>query len=332
MIAARARAAGALLLAVLVGAAFAAPYLSPHDPARQFPDAAYAPPMRPRMIDANGEWKAPFVYPVRLEDRLTRQYRVDTAHPMEILWLRNGVLASVDETPGPWLPLGGDALGRDILARIVSGARLSLGVAALATLGALQLGAVLGAVAGFHGGRLDDALMRLADFVLVLPGIYVILALRAAMPLVLTTTDVFWTIAGVLAVAGWPPVARGVRAIVATERHKEYAEAAHAIGAGPWRILLRHLLPASTGFLAIQATILLPAFILSEATLSFVGLGFPEPASSWGVMLQDAARVAALSEAPWLLAPAGAIVASVLALHLLATRPGQGYRVIDPGL
>ncbi len=154
-----------------------------------------------------------------------------------------------------------------------------------------MLGTLAGALAGYRGGWLDVTLMRIGDFVLVLPAIYVVLVLRAAMPLVLSTADVFWTLSTVLAVAAWPYPARGVRAIVAAERVKEYAEAAHAIGAGPWRILLRHLVPAAFGFLAVQATLLLPAFILAEATLSFVGLGFPEPTPSWGVMLQDAARV-----------------------------------------
>jgi peptide/nickel transport system permease protein len=109
-----------------------------------------------------------------------------------------------------------------------------------------------------------------------------------------------------------------VRAIVASESRKEYVEAARALGAGRWRILLRHLLPATRSFLGVQATLLLPTFILAEATLSFVGFGFAEPVPSWGVMLQDAAQTGVLAEAPWLLTPAAAIVLTVLSLHLLA--------------
>jgi len=122
----------------------------------------------------------------------------------------------------------------------------------------------------------------------------------------------------VFAAAGWPYAARGVRAIVAAESRKEYVEAARAMGAGPWRILLRHLVPASRGYLLVQALLLLPAFILAEATLSFVGLGFPEPNPSWGLMLQDAGRARLLAEAPWLAAPGAAIVLAVLAVHLAA--------------
>lgn len=313
------RALGLTLLAALAAIAIAGPHVALHDPARPFADASYAPPMRPRVVDARGQWRAPFVYPLRLEDRLTSRYADDVERPAPLRWGAGHAWVGLDEGRGPWLPLGADALGRDILSRIVAGARLSLGVSVLATAGALLLGAFIGAVAGFRGGRVDDTLMWIADFVLVLPAIYVVLALRASMPLVLTPADVFWTLAGVLAIAGWPYPARGVRAIVLGEQRKEYAEAARAIGAGPWRILLRHLLPAASGFLVVQATLLLPAFILAEATLSFVGLGFPEPTPSWGVMLQDAARVGTLVEAPWLLAPAVAIVVSVLALHLAAS-------------
>ncbi len=316
----RAARLGRWLLAAVAATALAAPALATNDPSQQFPDRAYAPPTLPRVLDEAGRWHAPFVYPLQLVDRLGRRYAEDRTQRVTLRWFSDGRLVSSGDPGTSWLPLGGDALGRDVFARVLRGAQLSLGVALAAVLGALCLGAMVGALAGFAGGRLDDALMRVADFVLVLPGIYVVLALRAAMPLVLTTAQVFWTVAGVLALAGWPYPARGVRALVAAERGKEYAEAARAAGAGSWRILLRHLLPATRGFLIVQATLLLPAFILAEATLSYVSLGFPEPVPSWGVMLQEAARAGALLDAPWLLAPAAGIVTTVLSVHLAAGR------------
>ena len=314
----RGRRAGWVLLALVAALAAAAPLIGPNDVAQQFPDRAYAPPVLPRLVDADGRWHAPFVHPLRLVDRLDRRYVEDRATRVPLRWFSGGTLVSSGDPHVPWLPLGGDALGRDVLARVLRGAQLSLGVGAVAVAGALCIGALLGALAGFSGGRVDEALMRVADFVLVLPAIYVVLALRASMPLVLTTAQVFWTVASVLALAGWPYPARGVRALIAAEGRKDYAEAAKAAGAGRWRILLRHLLPATRGFLLVQATLLLPAFILAEATLSFVGLGFPEPVPSWGVMLQEAARVGAFDDAPWLLAPAAGIVTTVLAVHLAA--------------
>ena len=152
----------------------------------------------------------------------------------------------------------------------------------MSTLLALAIGALVGGVAGYAGGTVDDLLSRFTDFVLVLPAIYVALALRAVMPLVLPPATVFALLGGIFALLGWPIVARGVRAIVASERERDYAVAGHALGARPSRILLRHLLPAAGGYLGVQATLLLPAFILAEATLSYVGLGFPDDRADVG--------------------------------------------------
>lgn len=312
---------GAALCAVVVLAAAGGRFLAPYDPGRQFADLAQAPPMRPHVFDAEGRMRPPFIYPLRLTDRLERRYADDASHPVPLRWFSDGKLVRADSKDVPWLVLGADALGRDVFSRLLHGAPLSLGVAAAATLAALILGAAVGGCAGYAGGRMDALLMRITDFVLILPAIYVVLVLRAAMPLVLTPWQVFWTMAAVFALAGWPYPARAVRAIVAAERRQEYAEAARALGAGRWRILLRHLLPAARGTLMVQAVLLAPAFVLAEATLSFVGFGFAEPVPSWGLMLQDAARISAIAEAPWLLAPAGAIVVTVLALQLLQDGP-----------
>ena len=310
---------GRLLGALLVGAVFivalTSPAIATHDPFRQFPDFPFAPPMRPHVFDASGRLRAPFVYPLRLDDRLERRYSEDRSRPLTLRWFSGG-LASIDGAP--WFPLGTDGLGRDVFARLVGGGRLSLGVAIAAALCALIVGAGIGGLAGLAGGLVDDGLMRLAELVMGLPVIYAALTLRAALPLVLTDAQVFWTMTAVFGVLGWPLAARGVRAIVAVERRKEYAEAARSAGSGSTRLLLRHLLPATWGFLGVQATLLLPAFILAEATLSYVGLGFPGPAPSWGVMLQDAGAGRTLADAPWLLSPAIAIAATVLGTNLVA--------------
>jgi peptide/nickel transport system permease protein len=314
-----ARRAGVALAAILAAFAVAGPWLTRNSPAEQFAEAVYAPPMRPHIIDVSGRLRLPFVYPLRLEDRLEHRYAEDRSRPTPLRLFRNGALLSIDAAHGsPWFPLGADALGRDEFARLAWGTRLSLGVALGAALGALVIGAIGGGLAGFAGGFVDDGLMRVADVVIALPAVYVVLALRASMPLVLTTAEVFWTMVLVLAAVGWPLPARGVRAVVAAERAREYAEAARALGASRTRLLLRHLLPAARGFLVVQTTLLVPAFVLAEATLSFVGLGFSEPIPSWGAMLREAGRGRALVDAPWLLAPAAAIVLSALAVNLTA--------------
>jgi peptide/nickel transport system permease protein len=322
-----ARRIGYFLIALLIGLAAAAPVLAPNDPRRQHPNLAYAPPMPPRIVDADGSLRRPFVYPLVIVDRLERTFGFDTSAPVPIRFFAAGRLASVDQGTG-WLPLGADPLGRDVFSRLAYGARLSLAVAATATFLAIVVGALAGALAGYAGGAIDRVVMGIADVVVILPAAYVVVTLRAAMPLVMAPEAVFWTIVAVLAAASWPLPARGVRAIISAERTQGYAEAAYAAGAGPLRILLRHLLPAARGHLSTQAFLLFPAFILAEATLSYLGLGFASQQASWGVMLQDAASVSVISDAPWILAPAAAIVVSVLATHFVTA----GHRESEPSV
>jgi len=325
----RTQSAGVAMLALLGAVAIGAPVLAPHAPSTQHADLANAPPTRARMI-RDGRLHRPFVYPSRVTDRLERRFTADVAAPAPIRFFAQGRLLTAD--PAVWFILGADPLGRDVLSRIIHGARLSLSVAVFAVILTLAIGALAGAVAGFSGGAIDRAIMAVADFVVILPAAYVVVTLRASMPLVLSAPAVFWTMVTVLACASWPLPARGVRAIVSAERKREYVEAAYAAGARPVRILLRHLLPATRGHLATQAFLLFPAFILAEATLSFLGLGFAEPSASWGVMLRDAGRVSAIVEAPWLLSPAAAVVFTVLATHLLAhTATGARNGVRRPG-
>jgi peptide/nickel transport system permease protein len=318
--------AGQWLLAAVAAVALTAPWLASNPPDRRFPDSLYAPPTPVHVFAGAGFSRpgAPFIYPQRLVSRLERRFEEDVTRPVPLRWFADGRLLSVPESDsGPLLLLGADAFGRDIFSRLLYGARASLALAVVSTLAALLLGAVVGGVAGYAGGLLDDLLSRFTEFVLVLPAIYVALALRAAMPLVLPPATMFVLLAAIFALLGWPIVARGVRAIIASEREREYVVASHALGATPWRMLSRHLLPAASGYLAVQATLLLPAFILAEATLSYVGLGFPDTVPTWGTMLQDAANISLVAQAPWTLAPAAAIFIVVLAVNLAVQGTGR---------
>jgi peptide/nickel transport system permease protein len=306
---------GALLLAGVALLAVVAPGAVPQRPSDQFADRSYAPPMRIRVHDATG-WHLPFVYRQVLEDRLLRQYGEDRTRRVRLDWFTRGHVASVDPTDGPLLLLGADALGRDVFSRLLSGARRSLGVTVAGVLGALLVGVVAGGLAGGLGGAADRLLMLVADFIIVLPGAYLVLVLRGVMPLVLTPWQVFWLMAVLFAVAAWPHVARGVRSIVAVERSRDYVMAARAAGAGPVR-LVRHLLPSVRGFLGVEIVLLVPALLVAEATISYLGLGFPEPTASWGTMLQEASNVPVMATAPWMLAPAAALFVVVLGAQLV---------------
>jgi peptide/nickel transport system permease protein len=307
------------VLAMLAFGALTAPWISPQDPHVQFTDRTYAPPARVHVRHGD-TWRAPFVYRQVLVDRVSRQFVEDTSTPVPLRWLRAGKLVTVDPERGPLLWLGADGLGRDVWSRLWHGARLSLGVAIAGALGALLIGTLLGALAGAKRGFVDTGITGVADFVVVLPSVYLVLVLRAALPLVLDTPVVFLLMTVLFAIAGWPHVARGVRAIVATERQRDYAEAARAAGAGPLR-LLGHLVPAAYGFLRTELVLLIPALLVAESTISFLGLGFPEPVPSWGLMLQDASSVSAMQLAPWMLSPALLLFVGVFALQQVAGGP-----------
>ena len=304
------RRAGAIMLALTALVAILAPWLAPNPPDHRFADLLYAPPTPVHMFDGDGA--APHVHAWRLVSRIERRFEDDPS------------------SRGPLLVLGADAYGRDIFSRLLNGGRVTLALAVCATLAATLLGALIGGIAGYAGGSLDAILSRLSEFVLVLPAIYVALALRAVMPLVLPASTVFVLLLVIFALLGWPMVARGVRAIVVSEREREYAIAARAAGAGAARILIRHLLPAAGGYLRTQATLLLPAFILAEATLSYIGLGFPDTTPTWGTMLQEASNVSLLGDAPWTLAPAAAIFIVVLGVNLVVQGAGRAPVQLKP--
>jgi peptide/nickel transport system permease protein len=299
----------AFLIGVLALVATAGPWIAPYNPETQYRDYLSAPPMRPRVIH-EGRLRAPFVYAITMVDRLDQRFAIDASNLRPLPWFDSAA-------SHPVFLLGSDSYGRDLFSRLMHGARLSLSLALVSAAGALLIGALVGGIAGYRGGWIDDVAMRTVDFVMVLPIFYVALVMRAMLPLALPASTLFTMMATIFALVGWPFVARGVRGIVAAERNREYVLAAQSLGAGRGRILGRHLLPACTGYLLTQATLLLPAFILGEATLSYAGLGFPEHVASWGTMLTAAASVNSMTRFPWTLAPAVAIFAVVLTANVV---------------
>ena len=178
--------AGVILLLATAIAAAAAPWLAPNDPNQRFDDLMYAPPTRVHLFAANGADASPYIYPWRLVSRLERTFEADRSRTVSLRWFSDGRLVTADPERGaPLLILGADGYGRDIFSRLLYGSRTTLTLAVIATLGATLFGALVGGVSGQSAGWIDAVLSRISEFVLVLPAIYVALALRAVMPLVL---------------------------------------------------------------------------------------------------------------------------------------------------
>lgn len=209
-------------------------------------------------------------------------------------------------------PMGTDELGRDQMVRVLDGGRISLSVGLAVVLVAATVGVTIGAIAGYMGGATDNALMRLADVVTSMPGLFVIILLVSLLG------AGFWTIVVGLGVLGWPTTARLVRSEFLSLREREFVEAARALGTPGWRIVIRHLLPNAVSPIVVSATLGVASAILTESALSFLGLGFQPPQATWGRMLQEA-QTAVIQNGFWWRGffPGALIFATVLSVNFL---------------
>lgn len=219
-------------------------------------------------------------------------------------------------------PLGTDSAGRDVLARLLAGGRVSLTVALAATIGAAAIGATLGAVAGYLRGPVDAVLSRIADVVLSFPTLIILTAVVAFVGPSLQTLVI------ALALFEWPQAYRIVRGATLSLREQEYVVASKGLGGSSLWVLARHILPAVVAPLTVVATLLIAQAILLEATLSFLGLGVQPPTASWGNMLNEAQSLTILQSMPWLWLPPGILIAvAILSVNFL----GDGLRdAADP--
>ena len=225
--------------------------------------------------------------------------------------------------------LGTDENGRDLLSRLIFGARISLTVAIFAVTMEIVLGTIAGAVAGYYGGTIDFIIMRITDVVLSIPLLPLLLVLTAIVAQESNKAALnFASIVLIIGFVSWPPVARIVRAVFLSLRERDYAEAARALGNPDRRIIFRHLLPNAMAPIIVQATLEVANVIILESTLSFLGFGIQPPTASWGNMLANAQANMAI--APWAaIFPGLCILVTVLAINYL----GDGLRdALDPNM
>ena len=229
-------------------------------------------------------------------------------------------LVEMLDRPSTAHPMGTDELGRDLFTRILHGGRVSLAVGFLAVALAVSIGSTVGAVAGFYGGWVDNVLMRLVDFMIALPSIFVLILLAT----IYGTNPV--TLVLVIGGLRWMGTARQVRGAFLSLREREFVEAARCLGASPSRIILRHLLPNAIGPIIVASTLGISGAILTESSLSYLGLGIQPPMASWGNMLRNAQDQ--MVRAPWTAVfPGLMIFLTVIAVNSI----GDGLRdALDP--
>ena len=215
--------------------------------------------------------------------------------------------------------LGSDSTGRDVFSRLLYGARVSLSIGFVGIAITLAAGFVVGGLSGYFGGTFDFVSMRLVEFLMAIPGLYLLLAMRSALAPHFDSAQMYLMIVVILSFVGWAGTARVIRGMSLSLAKSQYVQAAKAMGEPPLKIIVKHFLPNVLGYLIVGATLSIPAYILGEAALSFLGLGIQEPSASWGLMLaqaQNDTKVLMLGFW-WLLSPGVAIFATVLAFNML---------------
>jgi len=322
--------ASAWMLLLFFAAAGAAPFVAPYHYDDERRDLSYHPPTRIHLVDAQGRWHAPFVYSSAITYNQYRQriFTEDTARRFPLRLFSGGHLVGVEEPARLYL-LGADARGRDLLSRIIYGGRVSLSIGVIGVLVSFSIGLLVGGLAGYFGGRVDDALMRMCEMIMMVPGFYLLLALRAAFPPEMSSVQVYLLIVCIMAFIGWAGLARVIRGMTISLRERDFITAARAAGRSHLGIICSHLLPNTASYAIIAATLSVPGYILGESALSLLGLGIQDPHASWGNLLSDAMGIVQVQFHPWILWPGAVICITVMAYNFL----GDGLRdAFDPRL
>ena len=336
--------AGAVLVFLYLLALFCE-FISPYTPETRNARAINAPPMDIRFFDAEGQFHLrPFVYGLELTinpDTWMREYREDSSARYELRFFARGDdyemwgfldadrhLFGVEQDGESYIHwFGTDSLGRDMFSRILYGARVSLSIGIVGVGLTLFLGVLLGGFAGYLGGLADSVVQRMTEVLQSIPTLPLWMALSAALPAAWSPITTYFGVTIILSLFGWTTLARQVRGRFLAMRDEDFVVAARLIGANDTRVVFRHMLPSFTSHIITTATLAVPAMILGETALSFLGIGLRAPVVSWGVLLQQAQNYQVIVMTPWLLMPGVFIVVTVIAFNLL----GDGLRdAADP--
>ena len=328
-------------LLLMYGSILISEFLAPYNLHSRNIDAIYAPPQSLHVFH-EGEFVGPFVYGTHYKlnlQNLRREYTEDTSKIYRVNFFCRGDeydfwglgtgylhLFCVEEG-GTLFLLGTDRLGRDILSRILYGARISLTIGLLGIMMSFLLGMVIGGIAGYYGGIIDLIVQRIIEILQSFPQIPLWMALSAVLPVTWSPLLIYFGITMILAMLDWTGLARAVRSKLLALREEDYCLAAQLMGAKPKRIIGRHLMPGFMSHLIASATLSIPTMILGETALSFLGLGLRPPITSWGVLLNEAQNISVVALYPWLILPVVPVVLVILAFSFL----GDGLRdAADP--
>lgn len=249
------------------------------------------------------------------------------ATPYRFLGLFTAKRHLITSPTGGFFVIGTDVLGRDMVSRLVHGSRVSLTIGLVGSAISFALGLLIGGISGYFGGRVDNILQRVSEVIIAVPGLYLILALRATFPSDLSSVQVFFLIVVIFAMIGWTGLARTIRGLVLSIKNEDYVMSARTMGLPHLRVITRHVIPNTMSYVIVALTLQIPSYILGESALSLLGLGITEPQSSWGLMLSAARNTQVIMSAPWILAPGFLIFLAILAWNFF----GDGIRdAVDP--